>query len=137
MAIRGVLYSKIPLICHPIKKELRKVVLKQKFCQLKITVHVFPWLYLQSSVWCVPITNFVTEYDMPRFCKLVLSHTLMALQATSGSHHLFGTLNSMTVNSTAIVLYVVCATLYSSYYNGFKRSNQRWVNNVMVEREKT
>jgi len=42
--------------------------------------------------------------------------------ATSESHHLFGTIKSITVNSISIVLYVVRTTLCLSYYSGFKRS---------------
>ena len=37
--------------------------------------------------------------------KLVLLHTLMLSQAISGSHHLFGAIHYVTVNSVYIVLY--------------------------------
>jgi len=42
---------------------------------------------------------------------LVLSHTLVASQATSRSHHVSGTIYSNTVKSISIILYVAHATL--------------------------
>jgi hypothetical protein len=53
------------------------------------------------------------------FHQFVLSHTLMASQVTSGSHHLFSAFHNVTVDSVSIVLYVARGTLCLSY-NGFK-----------------
>lgn len=70
----------------------------------------------------LPAQSFFPSRILLGFHKLVLTHILVASQATSRSHHLFGTICSITVKSICIMLYVAQATLCSRYCNGLKRS---------------
>lgn len=78
-------------------------------------------LCLGFSGYDVISTDFFSKQDTLS-CHKLLPHMLVALQATFMSHHLFGAICNIILNSVSIVLYVACASLCLSYYKGFRRS---------------
>jgi hypothetical protein len=59
-----------------------------------------------------PAQTFFPCRILQTFWKMVLSHPFVASQATSRSHHVFGTICSNTMKSISIMLHVAHATRY-------------------------
>jgi hypothetical protein len=74
----------------------------------------------------IATTKFLSKQDTLGPRKLVLSHTLVALQATSRLHNLFNVIHS--INCEFFFHCVICNTSYRlfDYYNGFIQSKEEY-----------